>query len=460
MDYRQRWELKDYLIGRRLERRILLFHVALFLLTLGFVLNFWYLQGVQGERYARLAETNRLRRIPTPPMRGVIYDRRGSVISATRPSLNLVLLREGLADGGPQLRRLAPILGTTYDALLHQLDRLRDRPQFEPLVLKEDVTLEELSWIEARRELFPAVEVQQTTRRSYPHGDLFAHVLGYVGEVSESQLGGGGGELQLGDIVGQSGVERAYDERLRGRRGWNMVTVNNLGRRMGAALVGSEPLHGDPLTLTLDLGMQRALREGLGEETGAGVFLDPATGEVLALVSTPAFDPNRFADGIGRDDWKAITADPRRPLHDRVVSSFYAPGSTFKVLMAIAGLESGTIGPGESVFCTGSTRIHGHVRLCWKRGGHGTVNLRRALAESCNVYFYHLGQRLGIDPIHEYGDRFNLGRLTDIDLPNEAPGVLPSQRWKRERMHEPWSTRSRSPSVRGCSRSRRSRWRP
>jgi penicillin-binding protein 2 len=159
---------------------------------------------------------------------------------------------------------------------------------------------------------------------------------------------------------------------------------------------------------------------------------------VLALVSTPTFDPNRFADGIAFDDWRSISEDPRRPLHDRAIASFYAPGSTFKVLMAIAGLETGTITPEETVHCSGSTRIYGHPRLCWKRGGHGTVSLRRALAESCNVYFYHLGRRLGIDPIHDYGDRFNLGRPTGIDLPGEASGVLPSRHWKRERTREPW----------------------
>jgi penicillin-binding protein 2 len=184
--------------------------------------------------------------------------------------------------------------------------------------------------------------------------------------------------------------------------------------------------------------MQRALAAALDGKVGAGVFLDPWSGEVLALVSKPAYDPNRFADGLTADEWREISDDPQRPLHDRAIASFYAPGSTFKTLMALAGLESGTISPQETVFCGGSTTIHGRRRLCWKRGGHGTVDLRAALTHSCNVYFYHLGRRLDIDTIHEYGDRFNLGRLTGIDLTGEASGVLPSRRWKQEQLREPW----------------------
>jgi penicillin-binding protein 2 len=256
--------------------------------------------------------------------------------------------------------------------------------------------------------------------------------------VSEERLAAdASGLLGQGDIVGLAGVERVYDEILRGTRGWELVTVNNLGRQMDSE-IGQEPDHGHQLSLNLDFRLQRTLITALGEEAGAGVFLDPTTGEVLAIASTPALDPNLFADGFSRDEWRAITEDLRRPLHDRAIASFYAPGSTFKVLMAIAGLETGTITPEDRVYCNGGKSFYGRRRLCWKRGGHGWVDVEKALAHSCNVYFYSLGQELGIDLIHEYGKRFGLGQASGVDATGEEPGILPSREWKLRAQREPW----------------------
>ena len=439
MDYRERWELKDYLFSRTLNRRILLFHVGLTLVLLGFLLDFWYLQGVHGEEYAGLAENNRLRRIPLAPTRGEIFDRHEEIIASTRPSLDLVLRREGRRDLRPQLARLAPILGLAEESLYDSLDSIRGRPLYEPLVVKEDVKLAELARIEVHREDFPSAEIRQHERRHYPERDLIAHAIGYVGEVSEAQLTSHAGPpLERGDIVGKSGVERAYDDPLRGVRGWMVVSVNSVGRQVGEARVLQEADHGRPVRVTLDLRLQRALREGLGEETGAGVFMDPWTGDVLALVSTPAFDPNQFADGISHEAWDALSNDPARRLHDRAIGSFYAPGSTFKVLMAIAGLETGTITTGERVFCGGSAAFYGRTRLCWKKGGHGWVDIEQALAQSCNVFFYTLGQELGIERIHDFGVRFGLGSPSGLDIPGEEPGIMPSNEWKLAAHGEKW----------------------
>jgi penicillin-binding protein 2 len=438
MDYRERWEHKDYLFGRVLERRILLFHVGLTVILLVFMLDFWNLQGVHGDEYASLAENNRLRRIPLKPTRGEIYDRNEEVIASTRPSLDLVLRREGRLDLRPQLDRLAPILGVPVEELHERLDAVRGRPLFEPLVVKEDVSLAELARIEVRREDFPSAEIRQHERRHYPERELIAHSIGYVGEVSENQLASNERELQRGDIVGKTGIERTYDDPLRGHRGWMVVSVNSVGRQIGDARVLEDPDHGLPLQVTLDLRLQRALLEGLGEESGAGIFIDVRTGDVLAMISTPSFDPNLFADGISHRAWEAITQDPRRPLHDRAIASFYAPGSTFKVVMAVAGLETGTITPDHREFCNGSTVIYGRRRLCWKRGGHGWVDLEQALAHSCNVYFYKLGQELGIDAIHKYGKMFGLGAESGIDIPGEERGILPSREWKLATQREQW----------------------
>ncbi len=439
MDYRERYELKEYRNERRLDRRVRLVHGALVILMIAFGLNFWYLQVVQGERYAQLAENNRLRRIPLPPHRGEVLDREGRVLASTRPALNLVLNREDDRDVAGQLRRLAPILGTTVQELEERYRRMLTRPAYEPLVLREDVSLEELARIESRREQFPSVEVHQAAVRSYVSGASAAHALGYVGEVSGDELSAqDGAGLERGDIVGKSGVERTYDDLLRGHRGWLLVSVNNVGRRLGRGRVGEAPVHGRPIELTLDLRLQQVLADAFGDDAGAGVFMDPWTGEVLALVSAPAYDPNEFVRGISRDVWAGIQDDPQRPMHNRGIASFYAPGSTFKVLMAIAGLESGGVSKDTRVFCNGSTVIYGQRRLCWKRGGHGWVDLQSALTHSCNVYFYKLGQTLGIDPITRYGAMFGFGSPTGVDLPGESGGILPSDAWKRRAQGEPW----------------------
>ncbi len=437
MDYRERWELKDYLIGRRLERRILTLHVACAIVLSVFLLNFWYLQGVHGEEYAILAENNRMRRVEISPTRGVIYDRADNVVASTRPALTLWMTREDGHDLDSQLERLAPILSIPLEDLKKRLAAMKGRPLFEQFKLKEDTSLVEIAHIEARRELFPSVSVRETARRHYPEGEMVAHAIGYVAQVNQTELSRAE-KLLTGDIVGKSGVERTFDSRLRGDRGWQLVSVNSLGRQIGDARIETEPNHGRPMHVTLDMDMQRALYAGFREEAGGAIFLDVQTGGVLALVSTPSFDPNLFADGFTTETWKTIIDDPRRPLHNRAIASFYAPGSTFKVVMAIAGLESGTVTPSDRVFCNGGKSYYNRRRLCWKRGGHGWVDMRKALAHSCNVYFYDLGKELGIDKIHEYGNLLGIGSPTGINVPGEEPGILPSQEWKRRTLREIW----------------------
>ncbi len=440
MDYRERFEIKDYRNEQMLGGRVGLLHIAVILLLLFFSSNFWYLQVVRGDRYAAMAENNRLRRVVLPPTRGVIRDREGRVVASTRPSLNLVMTRESSKDVNIQLRRLAPILGVPYVELKERHNRMRGRPLFEPMILEVDVGMDVLARIVSHRENFPSVEVQEIARRSYPEGAVVSHPLGYVGEVSMAQLAsaGDGPGLSGGDIVGKAGVEKARDDLLRGVRGVKYVSVNSLGRRIGDGRVGEPEVDGRDLGLTIDLDLQRTLMEAFGDEVGGAVFMDPWNGDILAMGSTPSYDPNTFADGISRENWESIQGDPRRPMHNRAIASFYAPGSTFKVLVAIAGLESGAISQEERVYCNGSTRIYGRTRLCWKRGGHGWVDLRKALAHSCNVYFYKAGQKIGIESIHEYGDMFNLGRARGLDIPGEAGGVLPSDAWKRQARGERW----------------------
>jgi penicillin-binding protein 2 len=439
MDYRERWELKEYQSGQRLGRRANLLHATIVVLLAGFLGMFWYLQIVKGAEYAVLAENNRLRRIALPPTRGVVFDRRDEVLASTRPALNLVLVREGLQDAEGQLRRLESVLGIPYQATRDRLAAMHRRPTFEPLVIKEDVQLADIAKVEARREWFPSVVVEETALRDYPDGPAVAHAVGYVGEVNDAQLAKvNDGSLQQGDIVGKSGIERQYDEILRGRRGWKLVTVNSLGRPFGTSQTGRVPEDGRPLRLTIDKRLQRTLVEALAEEVGSGIFMDPNTGAVLALASTPGYDPNVFTATVSHTTWTSLLNDPRRPLHDRAISSFYAPGSTFKVLMTIAGLESGAISPSSTVSCGGSVVVYGRPFLCWKKGGHGTVDVHHALVHSCNVFYYLLGKKMGIDTISKYATMFSLGELTGIDVPGETRGNPPSAEWKERTRKEPW----------------------
>ncbi len=439
MDYRERWELKEYQNEQRLGSRATLLHAVIVIVLAGFLGVFWYLQIVKGDEFALLAENNRLRRIALPPTRGVVFDRRGEVLASTRPALNLVLVRDGLTDAEGQLKRLESLLGIPYDGLKGRLKAMRGRPTFEPLVIREDVQLADIAKVEARREWFPSVEVEQTALRDYPDGPAVAHALGYVGEVNEAQLAKiADGSLQQGDIVGKTGIEREYDDILRGRRGWKLQTVNSLGRPFGSSQPGREPEDGRPLHLTIDKRLQRKLVESLADEVGSGIFMNPNTGEVLALASTPGYDPNVFTAPVSRTTWTALISDSRHPLNDRAISSFYAPGSTFKVLMSIVGLETGAITPQTTVFCPGSVLIYNRRFMCWKQGGHGTVDVHKALVHSCNVFYYLLGKKVGIDAISKYAEMFGLGELSGIDIPGESRGIPPSAAWKQRLQKEPW----------------------
>jgi len=439
MDYRERWELKEYQSEQRLGRRANLLHAVIVVVIAGLMGMFWYLQVVKGAEYALLAENNRLRRIPLPPTRGVVLDRSGEVLASTRPAMNLVLVREGLTDADAQLKRLEGVLGIPYDVLKARLSAMRLRPTFEPLVIKEDVHLAEIAKVEARREWFPSVEVEETALRDYPDGPAVAHAVGYVGEVNDTQLAKiADGSLQQGDIVGKTGVEREYDEVLRGRRGWKLQTVNSLGRPFGLSQPGREPEDGRALRLTIDKQMQRKLVEALATEVGSGIFMNPKTGEVLALASTPGYDPNVFTAPVSRTTWTALISDPRHPLNDRAISSFYAPGSTFKVLMSVVGLETGAITPQTTVDCPGSVMIYNRRFMCWKKGGHGVVDVHRALVQSCNVFYYLLGKKVGIDAITKYAKMFGIGELSGIDIPGESRGNPPSAEWKQRIHKEPW----------------------
>ncbi len=438
-DYRSSKDFKDYYEERRLQRRITIVFVLLAGLFLSYLFNLWYLQVVTGEEYRRMADNNRLRQVVLNPLRGTIRDRQGRPIVQNRISFNVLLDREKVTDKERIVRTLSRVLDLPEETIRERIARYRNRPVFEPVIVKEDVDLSEAAYLESRRLELPEVSVAIEPKRSYEEGDLAAHALGYVGEISESELSSPRyAGYQMGDLVGKAGLESYYDQDLTGVKGWKQVIVNSLGRELRELPAGRHPVSGDSLSLTLDLDLQRELEAAFADKNGSAVFLDPDTGEILALVSRPAFDPNIFARRFSASDWVSLINSEAFPLQNRAIQSKFAPGSVFKIVLAIAALESGKAGPGRTDFCPGFARIYGRRFHCHEAGGHGTLAMVEAIQKSCNVYFYHLGRDLGISLISQWAHNMGFGSPTGVDLFHEEAGTVPDEEWKRRTRNEPW----------------------
>jgi penicillin-binding protein 2 len=408
--------------------------VFLFLLA-----GFWELQIGNPDFYSERAERNRIKALPILAPRGKILDRDGRVIVDNHASYSLILSRENLKP--EHLRLIAEGLNLDYADLEARVRRFeRTRPKYEPIIIKEELTPGELAFVEAHRhrEDFPEMELIHAHRRLYPRNGLAAHVVGYIGEVSETELNTlEFASYRQGDVIGKAGIERYYNRTLMGVDGQRRVVVDSLGREREVIGI-QEATPGQDLQLTLDLDLQAVAELAMEGRRGAVVALDPRNGEVLAMVSRPAFDPNKFAGRIRSGDWRALVEDPDRPLLNRAIQAQLAPGSTFKPIVALAGLETGAIDPEFTVHCPGGATFYGRYFKCHLRGGHGAVSLYKGLVQSCDVYFYNVGNRLGIDKIAEYAELVGFGRKTGIDLPHEAAGLVPSSAWKIRNFRQKW----------------------
>ncbi|HYR96587.1 MAG TPA: penicillin-binding protein 2 [Candidatus Binatus sp.] len=399
----------------------------------------WYLQVQRGSEMRLLSENNRIRLVRVPAARGVVYDRNGEILIDNRPSFDVIFVPEDARDQRRQvLRNLAGYLGED-ETVLHQAVRAPTikRLSYEGIVLRRDVDWQGVVALESHQLDLPGVSLQVGPKRYYPFGPLAAHLLGYVGQVNESELADGASGYRPGDLLGKAGLEKAWDAELRGVPGGEQVEVDALGRRM-RQLEQVADLPGATLTLTLDRDLQEAADRALGAADGSIVALDPRNGEVLAMVSHPAYDPNVFARGIRRAEWRSLVQDRKHPLANRAVQGQFPPGSTFKVAVATGALEEGVVTPFTGVTCTGGIPFGNHFFRCWKHGGHGGVNLHRAVVESCDVFFYQVGRRLGVDGIAEYARRLGLGLPTGIGLEHEKAGTIPDTQWKRKRFNQPW----------------------
>jgi penicillin-binding protein 2 len=395
----------------------------------------WRLQILGADGYRVLAEANRIRKDPVRAPRGKIFDREGRILVDNYPSVSCYLLREQVKDVQADIPLIARGLDLPVEQVQSTLRRYGSSPKYESILLKQDITPDEQAFIEAHRNELPELETRDDQRRLYPPDGFAAHMIGYVGEVSEEDLNSQKFSFyEPGDMVGKFGVEETYDSLLRGIDGSRDVVVNSHGKEVGQ--LGQQlAIPGKDLRLTIDLDLQRVAERVMEGKTGALVAMDPHTGEILAMVSRPTFDPNQFAVRLTKAYWSQIINDPDHPLMNKAIQAQLAPGSTFKVIMTLAGLEEG-VAQDMHVNCAGGGIFFGQFHACDKH--HGAVDIHNALPYSCDTFYYTLAAKLGIDTISRYGSSVGIGVKTGVDLPDEATGIMPSVAWKMKALHQPW----------------------
>ena len=415
--------------------------VALVLFILG--AGLWRLQIIGASGYRVLAEQNRIRKVPVLAPRGRLFDREGRIIVDNYPSVSCYLLREQQKNLDVDLPLISAGLHIPVEQIQATIRHYQYAPKYQPIPLKQDITPDEQAFIEAHRNELPELETLEEQRRLYPRDGFMAHAIGYVGEVSENDLNQSKFAFyEPGDMVGKSGIEEAYDEILRGTDGSRDVIVNSHGKELG--VMGQEmATPGQDLRLTIDLDLQMAAEKALEGKNGAIVAMDPHTGEILAMVSRPTFDPNQFAVRLSKAYWNQIITDPNHPLMNKAIQAQLAPGSTFKVIMTLAGLQENTA-QNMHVVCSGGVTLQGHFFACDKH--HGMVDIRNALPYSCDSFYFTLADRLGIETIAKYGHEVGIGQKTGVDLPDEATGIMPSEEWKLKAQHDKWYA-GETPSV-------------
>lgn len=400
-------------------------------------LRLWHLQIFKGSYYRIKSENNRIRIYDIPPLRGMIFDRNGDLLVDDRPAFDLCLIPEECLDSTDVFQELERLLSLEKETLMNKVKENHSSP-FNPLVIKRDIGRSELAVIETHIFNLPGIHIRIRPRRNYIYGPLASHLIGYMGEITENELKSGRYPYSRpGDMIGKYGIEAKWNNYLTGRSGIKQVEVDSLGRQLNI-LFTHGPKSGRNIYLTIDRRLQREAEQLLEGKRGAVVALNPNNGEVLALASSPNFNPNEFVKGITEERWRELNDPKSAPLQNRAISGLYPPGSVFKIVLAIAGLEEGLISPEDEVFCTGEYVMGDTSFRCWKKGGHGRISLHRAIVESCDIYFYKLGRLLGVDRIAKWAKSLGFGAKTGIDLDYEAGGLIPDSEWKKKRFGMVW----------------------
>ena len=403
------------------------------------IVRFWYLQVKEYDYYTELSANNSTRLIKSPAPRGIIYDRTGEQIAVNRPGFDLYVVPEDVQDWDALKTMLKRLIDLDADKIDEMLTKAKRRPRFQAVTLKEDLSWEETVIIESYKFEMPGVMLDVVPKRSYLFGEATAHVLGYLGEISERELkdNEGSGKYYTGDLVGKYGIEKSFDGELKGTNGGKAIEVDALGRKM-RVVSWSPPYTGSDMTLTIDIKTQLAAWNALKDQVGTAVAIEPSTGRVLAIVSTPAFDPNALSSGISQEDWSKLITNPRKILNNRAIQGQYPPASTFKPIHASAALEEKAVTPATEIFSGPAFRFAGRDYRDWKVEGHGYINVKRAIIESSDTFFYQTGLKLGVDTLARYAESFGFGSRTGIELLNEKSGLVPSSAWKKKAFGERW----------------------
>jgi len=413
------------------------FVLVAFLLIIVFL---WYLQVIRGNELRRLSENNRIRIREQPADRGILKDRKGRILAHNRPSFEVYLIPEDVKANPEVLGKVGEMLSLSQDEINEKMKSLKRRPAFKPIKMKSDIDWSGLALLESNRVHFPGLVLDVRPRRSYHYGDLASHLIGYLGEVDENELKQPKyGAYRMGSMVGKYGVESQWETELKGIDGGSQIEVDALGREI-KSLRSVESFPGNNVYLTIDFDLQKVAEEAYENKNGALIAMDPKTGRILAMVSKPSFDPSIFARNITLEEWKGLMDHPLHPLQNKGIQGQYPAGSVFKIVTAIAGLETGAITPDTQIVCTGAFPYGNRNFRCWKEKGHGTVNLHRAIVESCDIYFYQVGLKVGVDAIAHYAGELGLGKKTGISLPHEKSGIVPSTSWKKKRFGVSWYT--------------------
>jgi penicillin-binding protein 2 len=425
--------------------KIAVFQYATVVIFLFLMSGFWRLQVQNPEFYGERAEQNRIKSVPIPGPRGRILDRDGRVIVENHSSFSLLLARESARE--EHLRPIAQGLDLDYTDLAARVRRASKQPKYVPIVIKDELSPADLSFVDSHHDFFPELVLIQAQRRLYPQNGMLAHVIGYTGEISEPELDlPEFAKYNQGEVVGKFGIEKQYNDSLTGVDGQRQVVVDNRGQ-VRQTMGIKKAVEGHDLALTIDLDVQTVAELAMEGKNGSVVALDPRSGEVLAMVSRPTFDPNKFAVRIKTKDWREIADNPEHPMLNRAIQAEQAPGSTFKPIVAMAALSTGTVDANWTVHCSGGVALYGRYQHCWVYPkGHGTLSMHSGIVHSCDVFFYTLGAKLGIDNLSFYGDLVGFGQLTGIDLPHEKPGLMPSEKWKLRNYRTKWYA-GETPSV-------------
>ncbi len=404
------------------------------------VARLWFLQVQQGEKYDHLADSNRVRYLEIAAPRGNILDSMGREIVTNRPSFNVVWIRENNRLDDVLLKKMASVLDVDVSSLLAKIRKMAGTPGHIPIRLAEDIDWNKVAYIENNRMNLPGIKIEVVPLRVYHYGNLASHIIGYLGEINKKELKSSReGEYRGGDLIGKMGLERLREKDLRGEKGRHYMEVNALGFEQ-RNLKGIEPLPGNDLQLTIDMDLQRTAEETMaaGKKSGAVVAVEVNSGRILAAASAPTLELDKFIGGISYKNWQAMLDNPLHPLINKIVQGQYPPGSTYKLVTATAGLAERVITPDSIIYCPGYYRFGNRTYRCWKHAGHGAVNLNRALSESCDVYFYQVGQRLGVDRLAKYARMFGLGRKTGVEMEHEKSGLIPTSAWKKKRFGKVW----------------------